>query len=382
MTSTDVVIAGGGVIGLSIAYALAREGLTPTVLDRGPLGRAASWAGAGILAPTSTRPPTDPWGALRARSSELYPLWSAALLSETGIDNGYRVCGGIDIARTPAEDNTLRAAAGRWRREGITFERLAPPDIRRVEPALAPDLNLADAYFLPDRAQVRNPRHVRALIQAIEGHRGNLRPGVAATGFRVVNGRVQAVETSEGCIACDAAVVAAGPWSETLLATAGVPLPTPPIKGQLVLLESPRPLLKRIVEYGKSYLVPRDDGRILLGATEEAAGFDDQPRDSDAQALLTEALTLCPILAEAEVVRTWAGLRPGSADGRPYLGPAPNLPNLFIATGHRRAGLQLSPSTAELLADLILGRPPRFDWQPFRPDRPPLPSADDPAFRS
>ena len=380
MTRGDVVIAGGGVIGLSIAYALAKEGVAATVLDRGELGRAASWAGAGIIAPTSGRRPTDPWGLLRARSAELYPEWSAALRAETGIDNGYRVSGGVDVAATAAEDDDLKAAAGRWRREGVVFERLAPADVTRVEPALAPGLRAA--YFLPDRAQVRNPRHVRALGEAVARLGGILRPGLAATGFRVASGRVTAVETTAGPLPCGVAVVAAGPWSEGLLAGAGVDLPTPPIKGQLVLLNARRPLLKRIVEHGKNYLVPRDDGRILVGATEEAAGFDDRPGEHEARKLLAEALALCPILAEAEVETTWAGLRPGSADGRPYLGLAPSLANLVIATGHRRAGLQLSPATAEVIADLVMGRPPRIDLAAFRPGRPPTPAVEDVAFRS
>ena len=375
----DVVIVGGGVIGLSIAYELAREGITPTVLDRAELGRAASWAGAGIISPGSERPTRDPWSALRTRSARLYPEWSAALREETGIDNGYRRSGGVDVARTAEEDDDLKAAAGRWRREGIAFERLPPAEFGRVEPALNPELRVA--YFLPDRAQVRNPRHVRALAGAVARRGGRLRPGLAATGFRVESGRLTAVLTAEGPLPSRAAVVAAGPWSAALLAGAGVRVETPPIKGQIVLLKCDRPVLTRIVERGKNYLVPRDDGRVLVGATEEDAGFDTRSTPSAVRDLLDEALILCPSLADAEVERSWAGLRPGSIDGRPYLGPAPGVEGLFVATGHRRAGLQLSPATAEAMADLVLGRPPRIDLTAFRLDREPSTGAED-AFRS
>ena len=381
MTATvgDVVIVGGGVIGLSIAYELARQGVPPTVLDRAELGRAASWAGAGIISPGSERPTRDPWAALRTRSATLYPEWSAALREETGIDNGYRRSGGVDVARTAEEDDDLKAAAGRWRREGIAFERLSPGEFARVEPALNPALRVA--YFLPDRAQVRNPRHVRALGEAVARHGGRLRPGLAATGFRVESGRLTAVLTAEGPLPCGAAVVAAGPWSAALLAGAGVRVETPPIKGQIVLLKCDRPVLSRIVEHGKNYLVPRDDGRVLAGATEEDAGFDTRSTPAAVRDLLDEALALCPALATAEVEHSWAGLRPGSIDGRPYLGPAPRVAGLFVATGHRRAGLQLSPATAEVIADLVLGRPRRIDLAPFRLDREPAVGEGD-AFRS
>jgi len=380
MTGGDVVIVGGGVIGLSIAYELTRAGVTPTVLDRAELGRAASWAGAGIISPGSERPTSDPWAELRTRSARLYPEWSAALREETGIDNGYRRSGGVDVARTAAEDDALRAAAGRWRREGIAFERLPPGEFARVEPALSRDLRVA--YFLPDRAQVRNPRHVRALAEAVARRGGRLRPGLAATGFRVESGRLTAVITAEGPLPCGAAVVAAGPWSAALLAGAGVRVETPPIKGQIVLLRGDRPILTRIVEHGKNYLVPRDDGRVLVGATEEAAGFDTRSTPAAVRDLLDVALALCPALAAAEVERSWAGLRPGSVDGRPYLGPAPGVAGLVVATGHRRAGLQLSPATAEAIADLVLGRPPRIDLAAFRLDREPAAAGAEEAFRS
>jgi glycine oxidase len=146
---------------------------------------------------------------------------------------------------------------------------------------------------------------------------------------------------------------------------------TPPVKGQIVLLRGARPLLSRIVEHGKNYLVPRDDGRVLVGATEEDAGFDTRATPVAVRDLIDEALRLCPALAGAELERAWAGLRPGSLDARPYLGAAPGFRNLFVATGHKRAGLQLSPGTAEVIADLVQDRPPRIDLAPFRLDRPP-----------
>ena len=142
-----------------------------------------------------------------------------------------------------------------------------------------------------------------------------------------------------------------------------------------------RPLLRRIVEHGKNYLVPREDGRVLVGATEEDAGFDTRPTAAaHRETCWPRRIRLCPVLAEAEVEATWAGLRPGSIDTKPYIGLAPGFRNLIVATGHKRAGLQLSPATAELVADLVLGRTPRLDLTPFRVDREPDPTDD--TFRS
>jgi glycine oxidase len=377
--SHDIVIVGGGVIGLAIAYALAREGLAPLVLDRSELGREASWAGAGLIPPESQQRVEHPIVALRSRSARLFPAWSEALREETGIDIGYRRTGGVDVALTHSEDQSLRQAASRWHAEGIVFERLAPSDYSRVEPALRPEV--WSAYFLPDRAQIRNPRLLRALLEATSRRGGQLKPWHSVEGFEFQMGRVVSVRTSEGDIACGTVVVAAGAWSGRLLERLGLHAPTPPVKGQIVLLRQHERLLRRIVEHGKYYLVPRDDGRILIGATEENAGFDSRPTAGGARDLLDEALSLCPVLGAAEVEATWAGLRPGSIDTKPYIGAAPGYENLFVATGHLRAGLQLAPGTAEIMADLVLGRPPRINLAVFRLDREPE-TASEETFRS
>ncbi|WP_422929990.1 glycine oxidase ThiO [Singulisphaera sp. PoT] len=381
MNSTDIVVIGGGVIGLSIAYVLGREGIRTTVLDRRELGREASWAGAGLIPPEGVRPGGHPLGELRSWSSKLYPEWSARLLEETGIDNGYRLTGGVDVAFTDDEELALKTAAGRWRTEGITFERLLPNEFDRVEPALSRDLRVA--YFLADRGQIRNPRHLRALAAAVSKQGGLLQPGREVIGFEFADGKVTALHTEEGSIPCGGAIIAAGAWSSSVLKTLGVDAPTPPLKGQIVLLKSDRMLLRRIVEHGKNYLVPRDDGRILVGATEEDAGFDTRTTSLGVRTLLDEAIQLCPCLAEAEVEKAWAGLRPGSIDTRPYIGAVPGFENLFLASGHKRSGLQLSPGTAEVIADLVLGRTPRVDLRDFRPDREPAEAgAGEDAFRS
>ena len=251
-----------------------RDGIKSTVLDRRELGREASWAGAGLIAPLSeNRAGTlHPTVALRSWSAELFPQWSAELREQTGIDNGYLRSGGVDVAWTAAEEHELQTTAGRWKVEGIAHERLDASDRPLVEPALNPDLPLV--YFLPDRAQVRNPWHLRRLGAAAARHGVQLRPWTAVDRLETRGDKVTAVRTSAGVLACDWVIMAAGPWSGGLLGAIGVHAPTPPLKGQIVLLRQDRPLLSRIVEHGKNYLVPRGDGHILIGATEEDAGFD------------------------------------------------------------------------------------------------------------
>lgn len=376
--TADVAIVGGGVIGLSIAYVLAGEGRSVVLLDRGPLGRAASWAGAGIISPGAERPTRLPASQLRTLSARLHAEWSAALLAETGLDNGYRRTGGVDVALDDRDALDLSSSAGRWRDEGIAFERLEPSEFARVEPALGPEVRLA--YFLPDRAQIRNPWHLRVLAQSLRYRGVLLRPGLAAEGFAVAGERVVSVNTAEGPIASDQVVIAAGPWSEALLGTVGVRVRTRPVRGQIVLLGPDRPRIRRIVEHGRRYLVPRDDGRILIGSTEEEAGFEVTTTPEAIADLRAFAARLCPILRDAPTERTWSGLRPAGVDSRPYLGPAPGFANLFVATAHQRAGLQLSPGTAVVMGDLLMGRPPRIDLSAFRVDREGT-SAED-AFRS
>src|SRR6185369_15330392 len=159
---------------------------------------------------------------------------------------------------------------------------------------------------------------------------------------------------------CGCVVVAAGAWTAGLLGGLGLRVSTPPVKGQIVLLRTEPPLLRRIVEHGTNYLVPRDDGRVLIGSTEEDAGFDTRPTPTAVRDLIDEALRLCPGLAAADVERAWAGLRPGSLDARAYLGFAPGFRNLIVAAGHKRSGLQLAPGTAQVIADLVVGRQPRI----------------------
>jgi glycine oxidase len=361
-THPDVLIIGGGVIGLTTAYFLAREGVRVDVLDKSDFGQEASWAGAGILPPSNPSRARSPFDQLRAHSTVLYPTMTAELRERTGIDNGYLRCGGLEFLGHQDE-----ATEHEWRGEGIAFELLDDRQLRQLEPSLAQ--GLGQAYHLPELAQLRNPRHIKALLAGCVSYGVSLRPGCGVHGFERQGERVLAVHTDTGRIPAGRFLVATGAWSDALLSHVGWQPGIHPVRGQIALLNTRTPLFRRVLMEGARYLVPRPDGRVLVGSTEEDVGFDKRTTTAAVRELLSLAVQLVPALAEAHLERCWAGLRPGSPDGLPFLGPVPGWANLFVAAGHFRAGIQLSTGTGLVLKELLLNQPLTVSLQPFRLDR-------------
>lgn len=366
MRMADVVVVGGGVIGLTIAYELAGQGRRVAVFDRSQFGSEASWAGAGML------PPGDPTGAktpearLRAASHTRWADLSARLLEQTGIDNGFRRCGGIQVLPSDLTEH----AAGQvrqWHGEGVIAQLFEDSELRTLEPQLNPDITTA--YHLPQMCQVRNPRHVKALLAACIQRNVELSPSDPVVDFETDGERVIALRTGTGRHEADQFVVAGGAWSAGLLSRLGVSLPIEPVRGQIVLLTSRPGLLRQVIELGPRYLVPRPDGRILVGSTEEHAGFDKRSTAQGVSGLLQLATRLVPVLEDAQLERSWAGLRPRSRDGLPYLGFPPRWSNLIVAAGHFRAGLQLSPATGLVVSELLAGSEPSVPLEGFACDR-------------
>lgn len=349
---TDVTVLGGGVIGLSIANELARSGASVRVLDRGEFGSEASWAGAGMLPPGNLERATAPEATLRGLSHRLWPELAASLLTETGIDTGYRVSGAIRLADDDLDrDRELKE----WNAEGVPTERLEPSEVARLEPGLAAQGK--PALYLPGQAQIRNPRYVKALLAACAEQGVELVRNVAAIDWLTEGERITGVQTSNGRYVSDRYCVAAGAWTAGLLQPLGLTLPVRPVRGQIVLLSTIPRTLTRMVEVGPRYLVPRPDDRVLVGATQEEVGFEKRTTAVGIADLLTFAIDLCPALAQATIEQSWAGLRPGSADGLPYLGRCPDFENLFVAAGHFRTGLQMSPGTGRVMRQLLLDQP-------------------------
>ncbi len=366
MRIPDVIVVGGGVIGLSIAYELSNRHVSVTVVDQGSLGREASWAGAGMLPPGNPVKVQTPLARLRGESHLMWDALSETLRAETGIDNGFRRCGAVEI-RLPGREAELDRDYEEQLRSGIEVERLSGPAVRDIEAELSSDIEAA--FLLPQMAQVRNPRHLNALMHACASRGVEMVPGTAVYDFDRVGDKIAALRTSSGALTAGQYVVAAGAWSRRLLENAGCAVDVEPLRGQIVLLRTERPVIRRILQLEKQYLVPRDDGRILVGSTEEQAGFCKQNTAQGVNELLQFAIRLVPSLAGAEVERTWAGLRPRSADGLPYLGRVPQTENLFVAAGHFRDGLQLSPITGKLIAEAMLEGEPAMSLDEFACDR-------------
>ncbi len=348
---SDVIVVGGGVIGLSVAYELAGQGAAVTVLDQSEFGKEASWAGAGILPPGNLTGADSPEAGLRALSSEQWPEWSARLLSETGIDNGYRNCGGIAVYRE--EHMELgRSHANEWRQEGVRVEELGSLQMRQYEPALHSDLPFG--FRLPDLCQVRNPRHLKALIAGCLELGVQLRPNEGVLDIDVCEGKPHSVKTATENHEADHVVVASGAWTGRLVSSLCSEVRIKPMRGQIVMLSAQPLPIRHVIEDGRRYLVPRPDGRILIGSTEESVGFEKRNTAGAVGELVSFAQRLVPALRHAQFERAWCGLRPYSPDENPYIGPVPNADRMWIAAGHFRAGLQLSPATAVLVRELIM----------------------------
>lgn len=371
----DVLIVGAGVIGLSLAYELSLRGQRVSVLERGEPGQEASWAGAGILPPGNRQAARTAWEQLAGLSAELHVEWAERLKSATGIDTGYRRCGGLylalqhaDAQRTQAELAVLDLVHRDWQQQHVRCDLLTAEAARSLEPALD-SRAIAAAIHLPDECQLRNPHHLRALIAAVTARGVVIERGVTVTGCQRSGDRITALETSTGLRTGGQYVFNAGAWTRILAETCGLALALEPIRGQIVLVATASPVIRKVINHGKRYLVPRCDGRLLIGATEERVGFVKANTPDAVMSLMEFAERLVPALGKARFERAWSGLRPGTADGLPYLGRAPGLENLYIASGHFRSGLQLSPATAVVMSQCLLGEKTEVDLTEFRLER-------------
>jgi len=357
----DVLIAGGGVIGLSIAWELASHGASVSLIDQGRIGREASWAGAGMLPPGAMQGATGGEAQLRAFSHSLWPQWSHELRQSTGIDNGYSVCGGINLSF----DRDLTPELLACRREGNNVQALSRQQLAELETAVSPEVT--EAFRVPEFGQVRNPRQLKALTSACHDSGVELIEGTPLLSWERAGGggRIIAARTAAGRIVADQFVAACGAWSGQVLSDIGCPVRVEPLRGQIALLKTPRPLFRHVLQVGPRYLVPRPDGRTLVGSTEESVGFVKRNTVEGVQSLLEFAARVVPDLGDAELERCWSGLRPAGRGDVPYIGAVPGLPNLFVATGHFRSGLQMSPGTAVLIRQMLLGQETTISAVPY-----------------
>ncbi len=357
----DVVIVGGGIIGMAIAWRACQRGMKVTVLERDMAGQATSSVAAGMLAPVVEVEFGDAGRRLLElglRSAEMWSTFASELEADTGASVGLMGTGTLLVARDDDDARELERQLVFRQSLGLAVERLRPSEAREREPALAPTVRLA--LEAPEDHSVDPRRVVSALRTACESAGVELREHtpVARIELDAVGARITGVALRGGeHLAAGQVVLAAGPWSgqiEGLPVGAGVPVR--PVKGQILRLRDPAGpgLLRRVLRFGGGYLVPREDGRYVLGATVEERGFELAATAGGVYELLRDAHELVPGISELEVEELSVGLRPGTPDNGPAIGPA-SVQGLIWATGHYRNGILLAPLTAQLVGDLLSG---------------------------
>jgi len=347
----DVIVIGGGIIGLSLSIELRKQGASVLTVERGEPGREASHAAGGMLVDCGleTPPALQP---LATASARMYPDFVRELQIESGLNVDLRdqgtilLCPDVGLA-----DSALQSA------------RMSSAELARLEPEVA-ELSGA-SFYLKERSV--DPRALTAAAIKTARNRGvEFSSGDTATAVNVTDGRVQSLTTNKTSFVAGKVVNCAGAWSGQIGPHA---FPTRPVKGQMLCLIMPSPaLLRHVIRTPKVYLIPRSDGRLLVGATVEEAGFDKRTVPETIRRLHKDAMELVPKLHEAKILEDWAGLRPGTPDGLPILG-ATETPGYFVATGHFRDGILLAPVTARAMAQVIEGKPTDYDLVPFSPLR-------------
>ncbi|MGH9968259.1 MAG: glycine oxidase ThiO [Pyrinomonadaceae bacterium] len=373
----DVVVVGGGVIGLAIARSLALRGINNIMLiERANLGAEASSAAAGMLAPQAEADAADVFFNLRSRSRDMYPAFAQALQEETGVDVELDTTGTLYLAFSEEDQKEIEHRYDWQTRAGLPVEQLTAEDARKLEPCIAPDIRAALRF--PLDVQVENRRLVSALAAANEKLGISLITGRAVESLCIDRGRIEGVETSRGTVSTHNVVVAGGAWttfigaSSTTLAKVHIS----PVRGQMISLESGERIARHVIYSPRGYIVPRRDCRLLAGSTTEEVGFDKSVTASGIHLILSHALEISPRISNLPLIDCWAGLRPRAEDSLPVLGPCAEIQGLVYATGHYRNGILLAPVTAELIAGAIADNVVSPLLGSFGPDRFDLVSAN------
>jgi glycine oxidase len=364
--SADVIVVGGGVIGCSIALKLASDKVKVAVIERGGIGGEASRAAAGMLSPQTEAGKPGPFFDLCLRSRKLYPEFTKSLSDLTGLDTEYRDEGTLCIALEPDEQERQHQQYDWQFNAGLRIQSLDDRELTKIEPAITP--GATGALFLPDDHQVDNRRLMDALAAALDYYGVELRCGVGVESLSIKGNRVTGVMTRDGKAGAGHVVIAGGCWSGCLLEQAGVEAGIVPARGQMIALGGKPAPISRVIHAKGCYLVPRRNGRTLIGSSTEYTGYDKSTTPEILDSLLSAACRAVPALSEYEVVESWCGLRPDTADHLPVLGNC-GIDNLVIATGHFRNGILLAPITAELIVETIRTGMMPAELEPFAAGR-------------
>lgn len=355
MKTFDVAIAGGGIIGTSIAFELATEKLKVVLLDRQQPGTEASWAAAGMLSPGPESPEAIPLVPLAMESLRIYPEFIAAIEEASGFTTEFERKGTLQVFSGPGAESERDWMVKEFRRANQKIEPLSEDAAHGMERHLGPAARIA--AFLPEEGTLDPRLLMKACLAAAERRGVEIRPGCEVTSILEDAVCCTGIVAGTEKILAENVVAAAGSFTAGIASLARF-APTRPVRGQMLALRSGEIRLKRVVRSEEGYLVPRRDGRIIAGSTLEDAGFNKSVTPGGIRQILDGVLELVPGLASAEIVETWSGLRPGTPDGLPVLGPT-SVEGLFMATGHYRNGILLAPVTAKFLRDwLVEGKTP------------------------
>ncbi len=359
----DILIIGAGAVGAALAHVLTAAGRSCVLADRQRPGRESSWAAAGVLFPAHGHAEPS-FRSLLRRGYDLHQEWAPRLLEETGIDIGLRRSGVLSVW-FDGDDHPRQEA---WETvEASPFEDAVELDARQVlerEPSLSPDV--AGGFHCPEACQIHNPSYVEALVTSAARRGATVLVDAPLTEVRRAGDRLVEAQVGTHRVSPGQLVLAAGAWSGQLGRLFARPIDVEPMRGQVALTETFPPLLRHIVVAGEAYLVPRPNGRTIVGSTVERVGFDKSNTFEGISFLLREAQRLVPELATRPLLRTWSGLRPGSSDHLPTMDRLPGWENVVISTGHFRSGVILSTISALLVEALLDGREPELDLSPYR----------------
>lgn len=362
--TADVLIVGGGIIGCALALELAQHKIKVKVFERGQLAQEASWAAAGMLSPQSEADSDSPFFQLCQQSRIQYPAYVRRLAELTGLDACYRTEGKILLAYNDHEAQSLAEDLDWQFMQGLPLVKLSRSDIHKLEPSIAD--NVVAGYHYPNEHQVDNRKLVSAIITGAE------QLGVEFHLETHVSEITSSQGVAKGLIANgvefigDTVVNAAGSWATMIAMPDKISPPVIPVRGQMLALKTSANQLKHIIQHGSCYIVPRRDGRVVIGSTTEYVGYDKRVTTTGLHQLLTQAQQVIPKLAEATFVEAWAGLRPKTESGLPVLGAHPYIAKLILAYGHYRNGILLTPITAKSVTKLILGQSADI-LNPFNP---------------
>ena len=349
---SDIIVVGAGIVGCAVAYELARRGASVQIVDDRPAGMGATQASAGMLAPyTEAKDRNAVFLTLAVRSLSLYDDFVARVVEAANMPVGYQRTGTLEVATTDERMAALRHMADRLSARGVTLSVLDATAARAEEPHLCHDV--AGALFIASHGFVRAGELTRALAAAARRHGAQLVEGSRVHTIVRRDGDFL-VETGRGSLSARFVVLAAGSWSGQIEIEGAARPPIRPVRGQLLHLAWNGPTLRRVIWGERCYLVPWDDGTLLVGATMEEAGFEERTTVAGVRDLLDAACELAPHARTAGFLGARSGLRPASADGMPIIGASRVLPNLMYATGHYRNGVLLAPLTAQLVADAML----------------------------